>query len=315
MPTTWTRARATVLVVTGMALLLAGVVAGSAVGTLIDPEPDTTPLDLGEANNARGRPTRLTADNDGTAFLVRQRGTGETIRADGINGDGVVAISHSPDGSAMEASQRGASGNGAAIAADGGRNIGVNASSSRSVAVVATSPEVAIYASGQTVVEGDLYVGGTCTGCATAALAVNASDAALLQGQAVTVTGTTLGDTGTLMLLVAPALPGDFIVGIVDTAVAQRTQRVTSDTTVTLYVPSSQTITPDSTLRIVTGGIVQSVRVDPAAVGVAPGDSLVAAAMPGTLVPATADSAPGTSIGFALGPVAGGSVPLFISPH
>ena len=314
MPTTWTKARAAGLVVTGMALLLAGVVAGSAVGRLIAPEPDVTPLLLGQSNNARAQSTRVSASGTRDAFVMRHRGNGGAIRAESVGGDGAITLTDDPNSSALDARQRADErGAGSAVTASGGANTGIQAFSADSVAIWAAAPEIAIFASGSTVIDGDLSVSGTCTGCTLAVVAVNDSDRDIVAGDAVTVTGVRQDAAG-LMLLVASASTGDIVVGVADGSVEIVSQAVGAEGEVIYSTTLEEPTAPGSLVRVITHGV-RFANADVSGGPIAVGDSLAVGGAPGALATAPGNILAGRSLGYALGSIEDGKVAVLISPH
>jgi hypothetical protein len=172
-----------------------------------------------------------------------------------------------------------------------------------------------LYSAGDAEVTGDLTVGGTCTGCAVATLAINDSAVKLSQGQAVTVTGVARDKSGRLLLKVAPARAGDVVMGIVDAAMELKSQRSPDGKTVSVYKPAGTAVASGATLRVITGGIVTFARASTSGGAIAVGDSLTVSETAGTLGKAGAGAAPGTSIGYAVGELKEGRVAVYILPH
>ena len=316
MPAITPRIRNAMLVVTGMVLLLAGVIAGAAVGNLLASDSARgTPLRIGLPNDTAGAATRIVGDGAAAAFEVAQQGDGPALKVTsvagpagrfetrGANRHGIYVRNTSSD-----------PGTGTAITALGGSNIGIHATSGASIAVWAESSDLAALAAGNVLITGDLSVGGTCLGCRLAVLAVNGSDVALGQGQAVALRGVSKDDTGNLLVVVGLAGPGDAAIGIADTSMIQQTQRVPGSKTLIRYLSSTAVMTPSSVLRVITNGVIEFVYADLANGEIAAGDELMAGDTPGTLTRAPAESQSVRSIGYALGPVANGFVPIFLSP-
>jgi len=315
MRTPRTRARFALLIVTGMVLFFAGVVAGSATGTLLRGEPDD-PLLIGQENAARGEVTTLTASTtSGSALGVLQRGAGTAVRGESIRGNGGIFVTRGEGRSGLLAQNLSSSrGTGAAVTASGNENTGLRAMSDGGVGIWARSPMLAIHATGDVSISGDLALGGTCTGCATAVLALNDSITPLRQGDAVTLTGVSEDSLGALVVTVAPAAAGDRILGIVDAAMRLQSRQIDSISPVSFYSATGSEAAPNTMLRVITGGVVSFARMDGIS-GLAVGNSLVASTAPGSLAAATADGLDRHAIGYALGPSSGGVVAIFVAPH
>lgn len=317
MPPVLNRARLAALIVTGMALLLAGVVAGAAIGTLIRSQSVRgTPVLVGESNAAADTTTQLVAGGKDQAVVINQHGTGLALNAVSDNGPGARFETKQADRNGVLARNTSEqSGSGAALMATGGQNTAVHATSSDGIGVWAESSSIAIYGQGQTVIEGDVSIRGACVECLVAAIAVNASDQPLQAGQAVTVIGVTTDDAGQLLLKVTLATAGDPIIGIVDTAARQVRQRIHGGTAVTYYASSSAFIGKEALLLVVTGGIVQHAQADPASGPISAGDMLIAGDTPGSLSKMPPNGPSNGAVGYALGQAENGYVPVWVSPH
>jgi hypothetical protein len=318
MPIIWTRGRLAVLVATGMLLLLGGVVAGSAVGTLMRPEPTAPagrPMLLGQENRAGEQPTRLFATTSGGALWSRQNGPGTAIRGDSGQGHGGVFTSGHRNASGLRAENAADTlGSGAGVTAVGNRNAGLLATS-ETVGVIAAGDELALHADGAAVVDGDLAVTGACDGCRTTALAVNAAETPLVPGNAVTVTGVTRSPAGALLLQVVVAPSGARAIGIVETAVEVASVRIGEQTAVDRYAAVDGPAAAGATLRVVVGGIVDLALADDSGGVVQPGDSLGVGAEAGVLAAVPVAAGAGSAIGYAVGPVLDGRVAVLIDAH
>ena len=312
MPTTWAVTRPAALVATGMVLLFVGVVAGSYTGTILRAEYE--PMLVGRDNVARNSSTGLSSTTAGGGVLeVKQVGSGTGIRADSVRGNaGIFAAAASDRSAVLAESNAGHAGRGAAVTADGNRNTGVHATSDGGIGTWTSGGAAALYATGQTVVDGDLTVTGGCTGCALTVVAVNASNAVLLPGSAVTIAGATQGSMGEMFMTVVPAATGDPVIGIVENVVVAKTVGGSEGTTIHVAGDDAKVL-PGETMRLRVNGVVSAATVDPHSPPIAAGDSLMAGAS-GTLR-GTTEADIGPTIGYALGPSSGGVVALFISPH
>jgi hypothetical protein len=74
----------------------------------------------------------------------------------------------------------------------------------------------ALYADGNSYVNGNFTIAGTCTGCAAAAIAVNGSTSTINQGDAVALVGVSQAKDGSLVLVVRAARKNDPVIGVVD---------------------------------------------------------------------------------------------------
>jgi hypothetical protein len=171
-----------------------------------------------------------------------------------------------------------------------------------------------LYTVDDALVNGDLTVNGTCTGCTAAVMAVNGGGTALEQGDAVTVLGVSTDANGNLLVSVGLAAAGDMVLGIADQATAE-VQSGTADEPYTAYKPSGTSVTAGSTLRVITGGIVAFAAADASGGAIAVGDSLAASASEGNLAKASAATEMGTRVGYALGTLVDGRVVLLVNPH
>ena len=318
MPNISAKTRLAVLIVSGMMVLMAGVVAGSAVGTLIRPQPSagpgSDPLLLGKQNHSGTSRTRLFGDTDGAALWVTQNGSGAAIRGDNRLGRAAVFVSgHRSAEGVLAQNEALVVGDGAAVRAEGNKNAGLRATSD-SVAIAAVGQGLALYADGSTVVTGDLSIQGDCTGCVTAALAINRSTVALERGDAVTVTGSTTDADGAVILEVKRADLANPGLGVMSSAVEQASVPLGIDSSVTTYAPKGGPALAGQMLRVAVGGIIDYAKVDASGGDIQVGMSLEPSATAGVLTAAPIDSV-GLSIGYALSPIANGYVTVLLSPH
>ncbi len=192
----------------------------------------------------------------------------------------------------------------------------------------------ALFASGNTYVDGNFTVTGTCTGCAAALTAVNGSGSTLNQGDAVALVGVTQAKDGSVVLVVRQAKKSDTVFGIVDRelkAAATSMQVGGTKTTIKVNgVGDKQITSPTSTLnalpglwedggtsvaagnnlRIITGGIFAFAGAAPSNAAI--GDTLAVGASNGKLAKAGADTS--SSAGRYLGKLADGRIVLWIAP-
>ena len=342
MPSLWARTRFATIVAVGMIMLATGIVAGAAGNALI----------LGQNNYAGSAATRLSATSSGGAFWMTQNGSGSGVRGESINGTGGVFETRHANRSGLLAQNNASStGSGAALIAQGGENVGIEASGKNYaidatatgctggfclganairgtgyglgagvsgvgfVGITGTSASgYGVFSAGAAYVDGDLEITGSCTGCAVALLAVNDSTIPLAQGDAVTVTGVTTRD-GTVMLKVAKAAAGDTLLGVVDVGMAGAKNDVASTGTKTYFKPNGTTAAPAAVVRIITSGIATFVQAEASGGSIAAGDSLVGSSSPGKVAKAGVSIAPGQSIGYALGALSDGRVAVFVAPH
>lgn len=171
-----------------------------------------------------------------------------------------------------------------------------------------------LYTPDDAFVGGDLTVSGTCTGCTTALAAVNGSDSALERGTAVTILGVATDHNGNVVVSVGPAGAGDMILGIVDEALTT-TQSGTAESPMTAYKPGGAAVPAGASLRVVTAGIVLFAAADVSGGAIAIGDSLAASSTDGNLTKASAATAMGSRVGYALGALADGRVAVLVQPH
>ncbi len=192
----------------------------------------------------------------------------------------------------------------------------------------------ALYADGNSYINGNFTVSGTCTGCTAAITAVNGSGSTLNQGDAVALVGVTQAKDGSLVLVVRAAKKSDAVFGVVDRElkpVADSIQVGGSERTIKVNAVGDRQITsPTSTLdplpglwedggtavaagknlRIITGGIFAFAGTAPADAAI--GDMLAVGASSGKLAKAGADMS--SSAGRYLGKLADGRVVLWIAP-
>lgn len=192
-----------------------------------------------------------------------------------------------------------------------------------------------IYALGDGFVSGDLFVGGSCIGCASAVLAENGSSKAIAQGQAVTVKGVTTRADGTVVVVVDLAKGNDAVFGIADVAMAPAKDSVSAGKSTVTHktkfgdvtrtsqartlksqaagklIAAGTTAKAGSFLRVITGGV-YAFKV--AAPGAAAGDLLAVGTTAGKLSKAGANVAKGATAGKYLGSLKDGRVVLLIAP-
>ena len=315
MPKPWTGKQLAVMTATGMVLLFLGVVAGSITGTILRGIA-ASPLLVGESNQAKQRITTLSANSQtGSALYVEQAGSGTGVKGESARGTGGIFVADDRDRSGLLAlNNAGSQGAGAALTADGNRNLGIHAVSGSGVGLWTEGKAAALYASGAVAIDGDLAVTGGCLGCSTAVLALNDSSSVLRPGNAVTITGASRDSAGTLLVTVAPAQEDDRVIGLVDVAVRSATLSV-GDRSMKTYAAIDGDVPPNGTLRIVMSGIVEHARASLTGGQTSAGDSVSAGAVPGSLVRVDPASAFGVSIGYALGAIHDGLVAVLIAPH
>jgi hypothetical protein len=194
---------------------------------------------------------------------------------------------------------------------------------------------------GNVEIDGNLKIsGGTCTGCAIAAIAVNGSGAAIRTGQAVALLGVRPSPTGGApVLVVGPAGAASHVVGIASGAMVARSSSVRSASVRTVggfhrldgastpsstFVEGGPSAAPGRYVLVVTYGIVAVASVDASGGAIHAGDSLCASSTPGSLarsapisVHGRSFTVPGSSVGYALGslPHGTGTMAVLVSPH
>jgi hypothetical protein len=191
----------------------------------------------------------------------------------------------------------------------------------------------AVYANGNARVTGNLSVGGTCTGCATATVAQNGGSGTISQGDAVTLTGVSSDASGNLVLVVDLARKGDTVLGIADRALVAAPKTVSVKAAErTLKTPHGDktTKTPARTLasqgagqlveggssagskgylRVVTAGVY---AYKGAALNASVGESLTVGETRGKLAKAGSDAAKGAVAGRYLGTLKDGRLVVLV---
>jgi hypothetical protein len=178
-------------------------------------------------------------------------------------------------------------------------------------------------------------VNGTCTGCATAAIAVNGSGQDIDQGDALTLLGVTTGPDGSVALVVGPAKKNDSVVGIAASAIKRTTDLASASTSRTVKVKGADgrlvdrkvtstsekaknqapkwadagaRTAPDGYLRVVTGGVFAF----DGAVSAEVGDTLAVGEKAGALGKAGAEAS--ASAGKFLGKLKDGRSVVLVDP-
>jgi hypothetical protein len=194
----------------------------------------------------------------------------------------------------------------------------------------------ALFADGESYIDGNLTVSGTCTGCAAAITGINGSATTLKQGDAVALDGVTQAKDGSIVLVVRAANKGDAVIGVVDRELTtapdsikvggdKRTikQNRAGDKEVTspsrtiealkgLWGQGGTSVAADKYLRIITGGFFAYDGAAPA--GAAVGDLLSVNASTGKLAKAAVDAAVGAKAGRYLGTLKDGRIVVFVDP-
>lgn len=307
MRTAWTRVA---LVAVGAILLFAGVVAGSAAGTLMGPAI----VEVGSENNGGPAVTEFRGNGE-TVLRVSQGGSGTAIRAVSNSGAGVFTEARHRDRTGLFARNlAGSGGSGSALRAEGGANVGIRAGSDESAGIWTEGPDVALYASGNTLVTGDAYVAGTCTGCTLAVIVVNASDRQLAHGEAVTLAGLT-GSRSQAMMTVVPAAADDPVIGIVQAAMVEERGPIGGDANAAYFRAIAGPIAPGGLARVITFGAAMAALVDDSGGEIQVGDRLGPSVTPGTLARLAPNGTSSAFAGYALTGAEDGVVALFVSPR
>ena len=148
-------------------------------------------------------------------------------------------------------------------------------------------------------IDGNLFVSGTCTGCALAFVAENGGASALRQGDAVTLVGSKASPLGNGLVLVVRAAKGsDTVLGIMDAALEASPETVTIPASSTVHtvpnVGEQKVVTKKHTekaqvrtfqdagtssakgafLRVVASGIIQIAAADAGSAAIKAGDAL-----------------------------------------
>jgi len=193
-----------------------------------------------------------------------------------------------------------------------------------------------VYSQGDAVINGNLSVNGTCTGCTAAQLAQNASGGTIRQGDAVTAVGVTTGEDGSVVIQVAKAKKGDAILGIADVSMRLSGDKVTTKpishkeyriaenqgtesskaATVTAkdrkWMAGKASSADGSFLRVITSGMFAYDGATPSSADA--GDLLAVGDSTGKVGKASGDVAKGASVGKYLGKLKDGRVVLLVSP-
>lgn len=194
---------------------------------------------------------------------------------------------------------------------------------------------------GNVEIDGNLkIVGGTCTGCAVASIAVNGSTSEVRRGEAVALLGVRpSGPEETPVLIVGPATAGTRVIGVASREMVARSRTVRSaglhavgrfrrpdgaSTSASTFVEGGSAAAPGRYVLVVTYGIVTIASVDASAGPIHPGDPLSVGSAPGSLsaagrisVRGLSFTVPGASVGYALASLSRGSgtMAVFVSPH
>jgi hypothetical protein len=202
--------------------------------------------------------------------------------------------------------------------------------------IACAGPAQAANLVGNVLIDGDLTITGTCTGCTAASMAMNGTDSIIRQGDAVALTGAKPVGGGVL-LLVAPAQQGQQVIGVADRAMMPHTMSKRSLGNAsrgrkqplkvskrTVYVPGGRAIQPGQLMRFVTHGVFAYASASSSAGAIRPGDPLALGRIAGHLVrqrpihyAGQAFYVPGASIGYALGSLdnENGMIAIFVNPH
>lgn len=176
---------------------------------------------------------------------------------------------------------------------------------------------LALYASGDVEITGDLTVSGVCTGCTLATMAINGGSTSLVAGDAVTIRGIQQKN-GQTVLLVDKAKKGDAVVGLVANGLSAKSRENAIDgkklATTWRYLPTSGSVKAGGLLSIVTSGVLKVASVDASGGAVAVGDALSVGAKDGKLSKRGAD---GSTVGYALGKVGSGTatIAVYVAPR
>jgi hypothetical protein len=193
-----------------------------------------------------------------------------------------------------------------------------------------------VYSDGDAIINGDLSVNGTCTGCTAAILAQNASGQTIRQGDALTAVGVTNGADGSIIIKVAKAKRGDAVLGIADVSmtlspekvkvgpISHKSYKIAKDqgttTTKAIEVTAKERkwLSGDASsadgkfLRVITGGLFAYAGATPTSA--AAGDIVAVGDSAGKVAKASADVAKGASAGKYLGKLKDGRVVLMVDP-
>ena len=192
----------------------------------------------------------------------------------------------------------------------------------------------AVFADGNAYVTGNFGVGGTCTGCTAALVAVNGSSSSLQQGDAVALEGVTQAKDGSVVLVVRAAKKNDTVIGVVQRALkaapdslkvtgGKRSIKVngegdqdvaaasgTAKALAGVWEEGGASVPADSYLRVITGGVFAFDGAAPADAEV--GDAVAVGEKAGKLGKAGADAS--AKAGRFLGTLKDGSVVLMVDP-
>lgn len=195
----------------------------------------------------------------------------------------------------------------------------------------------ALFADGNSYIDGNFTVNGTCTGCGPAVMGINGSGATLKQGDAVALDGVTQAKDGSIVLVVRAAKKGDAVIGVVDRELTaapdsmtvggeKRTIKVNraGDKQVTvptrtikalkgLWADGDTSVAADKYLRIILGGVFAYAGAAPT--GATVGDLLAVGATNGKLAKAAADAGAGVKAGKYLGTLKDGRIVVFVDPN
>lgn len=193
-----------------------------------------------------------------------------------------------------------------------------------------------VYSQGDAIINGDLSVNGTCTGCTAAVLAQNGSGSSIKQGDAVTAVGVASGADGSIVIKVAKAKKGDAILGIADVSMSLSGEKVkvgpithkeyridktqgtatSKETTVTAkdrkWLAGDTSSADGSFLRVITSGMFAFDGAAPSSA--AAGDVVAVGDSAGKIGKAGDDVAKGATAGKFLGKLKDGRVVLMVDP-
>jgi hypothetical protein len=267
------------------------------------------------------------AGTTGATGVLGQSTNGTGVVGDGVNGGSI-------DTDSWDFSGGGFTGGIGAI----GQTDGFSPNGwSRGVLGISNGGVYGVASEGDALVNGDLFVSGTCSGCTLAINAVNGSKAQIHQGDALTLVGVTTAPDGSTILSVAAAKKNDAIIGIADRALSPRPETAktsalsskkpvlgkgvvdveTTPKTVKVrekgFREGGTSIAAGGYLRVITSGIY---TYKPSATpSLSVGDALAVDATAGKLTKAGADVAKGATAGKYLGALKDGRIAILVGAN